>query len=101
MASLAVPGISEYDAHYAWIIHFLQTLETPKDQCARHEKLFCMEATKYHIVQGELFRWGTRGRPSQRVICQENYKKAFLAAVHDSITSEARVSYQVEKLLPC
>ena len=98
--SLAVPGIREYDAHYASIIHFLQTLETPKDLSTRHEKLFRMEITKYHIVQGKLFRCRTKGRPSQRVIYQENHKKAILAALHDKSGHRGKDG-KVNEVLEC
>ena len=78
-----MPHDGEYDEHHLSIIHFLQTLQIPPSIQADRERKFRMEATKYHIVRGILFRRGKVGKPSLRVICQEDRKRAILTALHD------------------
>ena len=78
-----MPHDGEYDEHHLSIIHFLQTLQIPPSIQADKERKFLMEATKYHIVRGILFRRGKVGKPSLRVICQEDRKRAILTALHD------------------
>ena len=41
-----------------------------------------MEATKYHIFRGILFRRGKIRKPPLRVVCQEDRKTATLTALH-------------------
>ena len=73
----------EYDEYHLRIAQFLQTLQTPIEIPRNNEKSFHMEATKYHLVQAELFRQGTRGRPSMRAICGESRQFEIMMALHD------------------
>ena len=89
---------SEYDDHHLSIIHFLQTLQIPPSIQAGKEHKFRIEATKYQIVRGALFRRGKNGKPSQRVICQEDRKRPILTALHDESGHRGRDD-TVEKVM--
>ena len=78
-----IADLAQYDEHYHKIIRFLQTLQVPTDIPVSTDRHFRIEATKYHIVDGVLFRRNTKGRMSRKVICHENDKKAILKALYE------------------
>ena len=78
-----MPHDGEYDEHHISIIRFLQTLQIPPCIRADRERKFRIEATKYHLARGILFLRGKVGKPSLRVICREDRKKAILVALYD------------------
>ena len=80
---LEIADLAQYDEHYHKIIRFLQTMQVPTDIPVSKDCHFRIEATKYHIVDGVLFRRNTKGRMSRKVICHENDKKAILKALHE------------------
>ena len=78
---LEIADLAQYDKHHHEIIRFLQTMQVPTDIPVSKDRHFCIEATKYHIVDGVLFRRNTKGRMSRKVICHKNDKKAILKAL--------------------
>ena len=78
-----MPQDGEYDEHHLSIICFLQTLQVPPSIWADRECKFRIDATKYHIARGILFRREKIGKPSLRVTYREDRKRAILSALHD------------------
>ena len=74
---------SQYDNPHLKIFQYLQTLMVPQEVPIGKEQMFRVEATKYHIISGVLFRRNKGGKPSRRVICHEKDKKAILTALNN------------------
>jgi transposase InsO family protein len=83
LPALDIADLSQYDDHHRRVIEFLQTLRIPAGIAPGRERFFRLDATQYHVVGGELMRRNTKKKPSRRVICDDNAKKAILIALHE------------------